>query len=131
MNNEAYRWLDKKEIITKDHYWWNWRNGKYVLLPPNHSCIGKKTEKRQIYEKISLEDFRPLNDDEIVNKEHFLVWRDSYGYLMIYRYYYCYLGRKASDVRKECRHMPEFNLYTKKKTQFNFETLNILKEIEL
>jgi hypothetical protein len=129
MNNVVYRKLDYEKIITKDHYYRN--NKKLVLLPFNHSWIGKKTEKRQIYEKISLEDFRILKDDEIVNKEHFYVFRDDYGYLVIYRCYSDYHGEKANDVCKQCSHLTEFNLYAKQKTQFNFETLNILKDIQL
>jgi hypothetical protein len=126
MNNEAYRWLDKEEIITRDHYWW--RNGKFVLLPSDYSYIGEKAEGSSIYEKISLEDFRLLKDDEIVNEEHFEVWR-SFGYLGMCRAYR-FIGYKVDDVRNEHFWLSEFNLYAKK-TQFNFETLNILKEIEL
>jgi hypothetical protein len=134
MNNKVYRKLDDEEIVTKHHYCFDY-NGKLVLLPSNHPCIGKKVERRYIYEKISLEDFRILNDNEIITREHFQVQRDSYGYLMIYRYYYCYLGRKAGDVRKENSCNSGYNIYSKniyaKKTQFNFETLNILKDIQL
>jgi hypothetical protein len=128
MKNEAYRRLDKKEIITKNHYWW--RNGKFVLLPPNDPYIGEKADGIPIYEKISLEDLRPLNNDEIVNDEHFYVWRDDYGNLVMHRCYYI-VGLKTDDARKECRYITEFNLYAKKEMQFNFETLNILKDIEL
>jgi hypothetical protein len=128
MKNEAYRRLDKKEIITKNHYWWN--NRKFVLLPSNHLWIGEKAEGSSIYEKISLEDFRFLKDDEIVNEENFEVWRDDYGNLVMHRCYYI-VGLKTDDARKECRYMTEFNLYAKKEMQFNFETLNILKDIEL
>ncbi len=128
MNEEAYRELDYEEIITKDHYCFD-DNDKLVLLPLNHPYIGNKVEKRQIFEKISLEDFRLLNDDEIVNEEHFEVWR-SCDYLVISRCYYT-VGSKAGNARKKYNSIPEFNLYFKKKTQFNFETLNILKDIEL
>jgi hypothetical protein len=131
MNNEVYRRLDKEEIITKNHYWRC--NGKFVLLPSDYSCVGKKVEGSSIYEKISLEDFRILDDNEIVNDEHFYVWRsyeDYCGYLRICR---ClsFAGYKVGDVRNEYRHLSEFNLYAKQKMQFNFETLNILKDIEL
>jgi hypothetical protein len=128
MNNEVYRRLDKEEIITKDHYYRR-NNNKFVLLPPNDPCIGKKSYGIYIFEKISLEDFRILNDDEIVNEEHFQVLRDSFGYLRMFR---ClmFVGRKAIDVRKANDYLPEYNICAKK-TQFNFETLNILKDIEL
>jgi hypothetical protein len=131
MNKEAYRCLDKEEIITKDHYWFDWQNNKFVLIPSNYPCIGKKAGYLYIYEKISLEDFRILKDDEIVNKEHFYVWKDDdYCNFLIYRCYSRHQGSKTSDVRKKCNSLPEFNLYAKK-TQFNFETLNILKDIQL
>jgi hypothetical protein len=130
MNNEAYRILDCKEIITKDHYYRR-NNNKFVLLPSDDPYIGEKADRGLIFEKISLEDFRILKDDEIVNEEHFQVLRDSFGYLRMFR---CYLfsscGKKSIDVRKDFSHIFEYNLYAKK-TQFNFETLNILKDIEL
>jgi hypothetical protein len=129
MNKEVYRYLDDEEIVTKDHYRWN--NDKLVLLPSNDSFIGKKVCFQHFYEKVSLKDFRPLNNNEIVNDEHFYFFRDSDGYLMMYRCYFRYQGRKAEDVRKANSSFPEFNLYAKKETQFNFETLNILKDIEL
>ena len=130
MNNEVYRRLDKEEIVTKDHYWFDWQNNKFVLIPSNDPCIGKKAGYLYIFEKVSLEDFRILKDDEIVNEEHFYVWRDNRGYLRMCR---CCdtVGLKAGNARNECRYMTEFNLYAKKETQFNFETLNILKDIEL
>jgi hypothetical protein len=129
MNNEAYCQLDEEKIITKYHYCFD-NNDKLFLLPLNHPYIGYKVGYLSVYEKISLEDFRPLNDNEIVNEEHFYVWRDSYGNLVMHRCYSSHQGSKTSDVRKKYNSIPEFNLYAKK-TQFNFETLNILKEIEL
>jgi hypothetical protein len=129
MNKEVYRRLDKEEIVTKDHYWYHWQNNTFVLLRSNHSSIGKKAGYLYIYEKVSLDDFRPLNDDEIVNDEHFQVQGDSYGHLRMYR---CCnsVGRKADDVRKANDYLPEYKICAKK-TQFNFETLNILKDIQL
>jgi hypothetical protein len=123
MNDEVYYQLDCEEIIKKDHYYRN--NNELVLLPSNHPYIGKKVEYEYIFEKVSLEDFRILKDDEIVNKEHFYVWRDIHSYLIMSR---CRrsVGRKAGNARNY-----EYNIYAKKKTQFNFETLNILKDIEL
>jgi hypothetical protein len=129
MNKEAYRKLDHEEIVTKHHYWWSWRHDKLVLLPPNHSCIGKKTEGIYIYEKVSLEDFRPLNDDEIVNKEHFYVWRNDYGNFYMYRVFR-FIGHKAGYLRKELSNLPEYNIYAKK-MQINFGKFDFLKEIEL
>jgi hypothetical protein len=128
MNKEAYRSLDKEEIVTKDHY--QWLNDKFVLLPFNHSWIGEKANKRLIYEKISLEDFRPLNDNEILKIEHFQVWRDSFGYLRMFR---CVrsVERKAGNARKESIYVSDFNLYAKKETQINFGKFDFLKEIEL
>ena len=130
MNDEAYRELDKEEIITEDHYCRDRKNDKFVLLPSNHSSIGKKAGYLYIYEKVSLDDFRLLNDDEIITREHFQVWRDYCGHLLMYR---CLksVGSKAGNARKKYNPLPEFNLYSKKETQFNFETLNILKDIEL
>ncbi len=130
MNNEAYCQLDEEKIITKYHYCFD-DNDKLVLLPSNDSFIGKKAGYLCIFEKVSLDDFRPLNDDEIVNKEHFFAFRIIYGYLIMERCYFYHLGNKAIDVRKAISHISEFNLYAKQKTQFNFETLNILKDIEL
>jgi hypothetical protein len=129
MNDEVYRELDKEEIITKDHYFWSLFNDKIFLLPSNYPFIGKKREGRYIFEKFYLEDFRLLNDNEIVNKKHFFVFRHNDGYLRICR---CCdtVGHKAGDARKKYSSLPEFNLYAKK-TQFNFETLNILKDIQL
>ncbi len=129
MNYEVYRCLDKKEIVTKNHYRWN--NDKFVLLPHNDPYIGKKVEYEYIFEKISLENLRPLNDNEIVNKEHFEVFRDDYGNLRMAKCDSYFFGKKAGDARKECSHVPEYNIYAQKKTQFNFETLNILKDIKL
>jgi hypothetical protein len=129
MNNQVYRKLHG-EIVTKDHYWFDWQNNKFVLLSSNYPCIGKKADGRFIREKVSLDDFRPLNNNEIVNEEHFEVWRDNCGNLIMERCDSFIVGRKADDVRKENSSLPEFNLYAKK-TQFNFETLNILKDIEL
>ncbi len=131
MNDEAYRKLDYEKIITKDHYRWDWQNKKLVLLPSYDSCIGKKTEERYIYEKISLEDFRLLKDDEIVNKEHFYVWRNYCGNLIMERCGNFIVGRKADDARKKCNFTPEFNLYAKKEIQINFGKFDFLKEIEL
>jgi hypothetical protein len=130
MNNEAYRYLDKEEIITEDHYYQDWQNKKIVLIPSNDPYIGKEVSFKWIFEKVYLEDFRLLNDNEIVNKEHFLVWRDDCDHLVMCR---CcdIVGHKAIDVRKANNSLPEFNLYAKQKTQFNFETLNILKDIKL
>jgi hypothetical protein len=130
MNNEAYSHLEYKEIITKDHYCFD-DNDKLVLLPSNHPWIGEKAEGSYIYEKVSLDDFRTLKDDEIVNEEHFYV-RRSCGHLVMYRCYRCcnIVGHKADDVRKENSSIPEFNLYAKK-TQFNFGKFDFLKDIEL
>jgi hypothetical protein len=128
MNDEVYRRLDKEEIATKDHYYRN--NKKLVLLPSNHPFIGKKTEERYIFEKVSLEDFRPLNDDEIVNKEHFEVWRDDYGNLAMYS---CgnFIGHKTSYLRREFSCFSGFNLYAKEENKFNFGKFDFLKDIEL
>jgi hypothetical protein len=128
MKNEAYRRLGQEEILTKDHYRWN--HGKFVLLSSNNPYIGKKANDRLIFEKISLADFRILKDDEIITREHFYVEKSNYGYLVIFRCHLLDYGKKSIDVRKKCSHLTEFNLYAKK-TQFNFETLNILKDIEL
>jgi hypothetical protein len=132
MNEEVYRRLDKEEIITKDHYYRR-NNKKLVLLPFNHSWIGKKVEYEYFYEKISLDDFRLLKDDEILNEEHFQVWRVSVGYLRMVRIkcYFLYYGSKAGNARKANSSVREYNIYAKQKTQFNFETLNILKDIQL
>jgi hypothetical protein len=130
MNKEVYRLLYDEEIVTKDHYWFDY-NDEFVLLPSNHPWIGKKVEYEYIYEKISLEDFRILKDDEIVNEEHFYFWRDDYCHTVMYRCYSGYHGDKASDVRKENNSLPEFNLYAKKETQINFGKFDFLKDIEL
>jgi hypothetical protein len=120
MNKEAYRCLDKEEIITKDHYWYHWQNNTFVLLPPNDPLIddpliGKKADGRSIYEKVSLEDLRPLNNDEIVNEEHFFVWRSTFGHLGMCRAY-LFIGYKADDARKANSSFREYNIYAKKKT---------------
>jgi hypothetical protein len=128
MNKEAYRKLDHEEIVTKHHYWP--LDYELVLLPSNDPYIGKKAGCLYIYEKVSLDDFRLLNDDEIITREHFFAFRYIEGYLIMCRFYNS-VGRKSDDVRKEDISLPEFNLYAKKETQFNFETLNILKDIEL
>jgi hypothetical protein len=129
MNKEVYRYLDDEEIVTKDHYRWSWRHDKLVLLPPNDPCIGKKAGYLCIFEKVSLDDFRPLDGDEIANEEHFKVFSSTFGHLGMCRVF-LFIGHKAGDIRKEYDDMPEFNIYAKK-TQFNFETLNILKDIQL
>ena len=129
MNKEVYRYLDDEEIVTKDHYRWSWRHDTLVLLPPNDPCIGKKAGYLCIFEKVSLDDFRPLNDDEIVNKEHFYVWRNDYGNFYMYRVFR-FIGHKAGDARKKYSSLPEFNLYAKK-MQINFGKFDFLKEIEL
>jgi hypothetical protein len=127
--NKVFRLLDDEEIITKDHYWFDY-NDEFVLLPSYDSCIGKKTEEKCIYEKVSLDDFRILKDDEIVNEQHFQVYRDSVGHLIMWR---CYnsVGRKAEDVRKENSFLPEFNLYAREENKFNFGKFDFLKEIKL
>jgi hypothetical protein len=112
MNNEAYRQLDKEEIATKDHY--EWFFGKFVLLTSNHPFLGKKADGIYIFEKVSLEDFRILDDNEIVNKEHFFVYRNGFGYLRIYRCHLLDYGNKASDVREKFIDFTEFNIYAKK-----------------
>jgi hypothetical protein len=130
MNNEAYRYLDKEEIITKDHYWYHWQNDTFVLLPSNDPLIGKKADGRSICEKISLDDFRILKNDEIVNEENFYVRRDSVGYLRMLRCLRC-VGHKAGYLRKANSCISEFNLYAKEENKFNFGKFDFLKEIEL
>jgi hypothetical protein len=129
MKNEAYRYLDYEEIVTKHHYCFD-DNDEFVLLPSNHPCIGEKANKRLIYEKISLEDFRILNDNEIITREHFQVQRDSYGNLRMYR---CCnsVGLKSDDVRKEYSSLLKFNLYAREENKFNFGKFDFLKDIEL
>jgi hypothetical protein len=128
MNKEAYRKLDHEEIVTKHHYWP--LDYELVLLPSNDPYIGKKAGDLYIYEKVSLDDFRLLNDDEIITREHFFVFRYIEGYLIMCRLYNS-VGRKADDVRKEDSSLPEFNLYAKKETQINFGKFDFLKDIEL
>jgi hypothetical protein len=111
MNEEAYRELDYEEIITKNHYYQDWQNNKFVLIPSNHLFIGKEVSFKWIFEKVYLEDLRPLNDNEIVNKEHFEVWRDDYGNLRMAKCDSYFFGKKAGDARKECSHVPEYNIY--------------------
>jgi hypothetical protein len=130
MNNEVYRRLDKEEIITKDHYWYHWQNNTFVLLPPNDPWIGKKADGRSICEKISLDDFRILKNDEIVNDEHFEVSRNQDGYLVISRCYYT-VGMKAGYLRKANSCISGYNLYAKEENKFNFGKFDFLKEIEL
>jgi hypothetical protein len=74
------------------------------------------------------EVYRELYKEEIITKDHYGCYSDKFVLLPSN---YPYIGKKADNARKENDDLPEYNTYAKKKTQFNFETLNILKDIEL
>jgi hypothetical protein len=124
---ETYCILDKEEIVNRDHYTWHFDNLVTVNATYNfgirvddcRSMIGSKASdcwkkyKKIIYKKVNLEDYRSLDNEEIVGKEHYCSHKDN-NYLILRKASYDYeLKETAGCLRQKCNLIKKFNIYSK------------------
>jgi hypothetical protein len=105
----AYRLLNSWEIVKESHY-----DNEFFPLNPESPYIGKKPET-YIHEKVNLEDYRLLDDSEILTEEHFGVCRDDIGNLIMTKFSKFEKMTNAGSLRRELSDpYNEYKIYSKK-----------------
>jgi hypothetical protein len=67
-----------------------------------------------VYKKVSLEDFLPLRDEEIVNRNHYEAYVTDNDEFVMYSVCNNFEGLTAHDFRKENKSLKRYDIYEKK-----------------